>query len=83
MAEEKNNTQGKTLRGTIVSLKSMDTATVAVTRYVEHPKYKKFLKKTKKYQVHAPGTEKQVGDVVTIRETKPISKTKHFILVEQ
>ena len=83
MASQENNNTGKTLRGTLVGLKSTDTATVAVTRYVQHPKYKKFLKKTKKYQVHAPGTEKEIGDMVTIQETKPISKTKHFVLVEK
>lgn len=55
-----------------------DTVTVAVERYVQHPKYKKFMRRTKKYLVHNPGNTVQEGDTVTIREVKPISKRKHF-----
>ena len=58
-----------------------DTATVLVERYVKHPKYKKYLRKSKKYLVHDPGNTSQVGEKVEIRETRPISKRKHFILV--
>lgn len=55
-----------------------DTVTVAVERYVQHPKYKKFIRRTKKFLAHNPGNTVKEGDVVTIREVKPISKRKHF-----
>ncbi len=59
-----------------------DTVTVSVERYVKHPVYKKFQRLSKKYLVHNPGNTAQVGDRVTIRETKPMSKLKRFVLVE-
>jgi small subunit ribosomal protein S17 len=58
-----------------------DTCTVAVERYVKHPKYKKFLRRTKKYLVHDQGNTAKVGDVVDIKEVRPISKRKSFALV--
>lgn len=58
-----------------------DTATVEVERYVKHPKYKKYMRRAKKYLVHDPGNTAQVGQKVEIRETRPISKRKHFILI--
>lgn len=72
---------GRTFRGTVVSLKMQDTATVAVERYVQHPKYKKFIRRTKKYLVHNPGNTVSEGDIVTLAEVKPISKRKHFEIV--
>lgn len=73
--------KGRTFRGTVVSVKMQDTATVAVERYVQHPKYKKFIRRTKKYLVHNPGNTEKEGDVITIRETRPLSKRKHFEIV--
>ena len=58
-----------------------DTVTVAVTRYVKHPKYKKYYKKSKKYKAHDEGNTFHVGDSVSIVECKPISKDKHFTVV--
>lgn len=72
---------GRTFRGTVVSAKMKDTVTVLVERYVQHPKYKKFMRRTKKYLAHNPGNTVAEGDAVTIAETKPISKRKHFIIV--
>ena len=72
---------GRTFRGTVVTALLQDTVTVAVERYVKHPKYKKFIRRTKKYLAHAPeGTAKE-GDTVTIAESRPISKRKHFTIV--
>ncbi len=79
-AQQKTGT-GRTFRGTVVAAKMKDTATVAVERYVRHPKYKKFIRRTKKYLVHDAGNTAQVGEKVAIRETRPISKRKHFTLV--
>lgn len=75
---ETTTTQKKTLRGTVVSDKMKDTVVVAVSRYTKHPKYKKYMKRTKKYHVHNPGNTAKVGEMVTIRACRPISKTKSF-----
>jgi small subunit ribosomal protein S17 len=66
--------------GVVVKTAMKDTATVEVSRYVKHPKYKKFQTKTKKYLVHDPGNTAQVGDKVTIVACRPISKLKSFKL---
>lgn len=72
------STKGRTLRGTVVASKMQDTCTVAVERYVKHPKYKKYIRLTKKYLVHDAGNSAPVGAKVEIIETRPISKRKHF-----
>lgn len=71
----------RVLRGTVVSTKMQDTIAVSVERYVKHPKYKKFQKRTKKYLVHDKGNTAGMGDHVEIRETRPLSKRKHFELI--
>ncbi len=71
----------KTLRGTVVSDKMQNTAVVAVNRYVKHPKYKKYMKITKKYHAHNPANKAKMGEIVTIRSCRPLSKTKHFEIV--
>ncbi len=81
MSTEQKTTKGRVLRGTVVASKMTDTITVAVERYVKHPKYKKFMRRTKKFLVHDKGNTAKVGDVVDIKETRPISKRKSFELV--
>ncbi len=71
----------RTLRGTVVSTKMKDTITVAVERFVKHPKYKKYQRRTKKFLVHDAGNTAKEGQLVDIRETRPISKHKHFELI--
>ena len=78
---EVNN--GRVLKGTVVSTKMQDTITVAVERYVKHTKYKKYMRRTKKFLVHDAGNTAKEGEVVEIRETRPISKRKHFELVRK
>jgi small subunit ribosomal protein S17 len=75
------NKTGKTFEGTVVKAAMKDTVTVSVERYVKHPKYQKYMRLSKKFLVHNPGNTVAVGDKVTIRETRPISKRKHFIIV--
>ena len=70
----------KSFSGTVVSNKMKDTIVVAVSRYTKHPKYKKFIKSTKKFMAHDEGNTKEIGDKVSIEETRPISKNKKFIL---
>lgn len=75
--------QRKTLQGVVVSDKMKDTVVVRVTRYVKHPKYKKFMKLSKRFKAHNPGNTVKVGETVSIRSCRPISKTKSFEVVTQ
>ena len=78
---EKKMIKGKVLSGTVVSTKMKDTVVVLVERYQKHPKYGKFVKSRKKYKAHDLGNTKAMGEKVDIRETRPISKDKHFVVV--
>lgn len=71
-----------TLEGRVVSDKMQKTITVAVERQVKHPLYGKYLRKTTKLHVHDENNEARIGDVVLIRETRPLAKTKAWALVE-
>lgn len=67
----------------IVTSSAMDkTVTVSVERTVQHRLYKKGIKQTKKFKAHDEKNECQVGDLVRIHETRPLSKTKRWRLVE-
>ena len=68
------------LKGKVVKNKNEKTIIVDVESTYMHKKYKKYLKKNKKYAVHDENNAGQVGDVVQIIESKPISKTKRFVL---
>ena len=81
MATE-TKTGGRVLRGTVVKTAMQDTCTVAVERYEKHPKYKKYMRLTKKYLVHDAGNTANVGDKVEIKECVPVSKRKRFALVK-
>ena len=81
MSTPNTTSNGRVLRGKVVSSKMTDTITVAVERYVKHPKYKKYLRRTKKFLVHDAGNTAKIGQVVEIKEVNPISKRKSFALV--
>lgn len=66
----------------VTSNKMQKTITVAVERKVKHPIYGKFVKKTTKFHAHDEKDECTVGDVVRIMETRPLSKTKRWRLIE-
>jgi small subunit ribosomal protein S17 len=72
----------KTRIGVVSSNKMEKTITVAVERKVKHPIYGKFVKKTTKFHAHDEKNECTIGDVVRIMETRPLSKTKRWRLVE-
>ncbi|MEY3186994.1 MAG: hypothetical protein RL675_818 [Bacteroidota bacterium] len=72
----------KTKTGVVSSDKMEKTITVAVERKVKHPIYGKFVKKTTKFHAHDEKNEAKPGDVVRIMETRPLSKTKRWRLVE-
>jgi small subunit ribosomal protein S17 len=79
MAERKIR---KTKTGVVHSDKMSKTITVAVERKEKHPIYGKFVKKTTKFHAHDEKQEAKPGDVVKIMETRPMSKTKRWRLVE-
>ncbi|MFM2339908.1 MAG: hypothetical protein RLZZ360_544 [Candidatus Parcubacteria bacterium] len=81
MTTDSTTQNGRVLKGTVVSTKMKDTITVAVERYVMHPKYKKFMRRTKKFLVHDAGNTAKEGAIVEIRETRPMSKRKRFTLL--
>ena len=84
MADETSEKkEGKTFQGVVVKAAMKDTATVSVERFVMHPKYKKYMRRSKKVLVHDVGNTAQVGENVVIRETRPVSKRKHFVLVSR
>ena len=64
------------LIGTVTSNKTDKTVTVLVERKVKHPLYGKIIRRSKKYHAHDEANEYELGDIVRIEETKPISKTK-------
>ncbi|HLS70277.1 MAG TPA: 30S ribosomal protein S17 [Chitinophagaceae bacterium] len=72
----------KTRIGLVTSDKMDKTITVAVERKVRHPLYGKFLKKTSKFHAHDENNECGIGDTVKIMETRPLSKSKRWRLVE-
>ena len=72
----------KTKTGVVSSDKMEKTITVAVERKVKHPIYGKFVIKTTKFHAHDEKNEAKPGDVVRIMETRPLSKTKRWRLVE-
>ncbi len=73
----------KKLTGKVVSDKMDKTVTVLVSRYVKHPKYKKYLKTSEKYKAHDAAKEFKIGDTVIIEECAPISKDKRFKVIKK
>jgi len=68
--------------GRVVSNKMQKSITVAVDRKVKHPMYGKFMHRTQKFMAHDEKNECQIGDTVRIMETRPLSKSKRWRLVE-
>jgi small subunit ribosomal protein S17 len=71
------------LIGTVVSDKTDKTVTVKVERKVKHPLYGKIIRRSKKYHAHDEGNEFKAGDTVRIEETRPISKTKTWKVLDR
>lgn len=81
MEEVKRNLR-KQRTGIVTSNKMDKTISVSVERQVKHPVYGKFIKTTKKFLAHDENAECNIGDVVRIMETRPLSKRKRWRLVE-
>lgn len=75
-------TNTRTLQGRVISDKMDKSITVAIERFVKHPIYGKFMKRTTKLHVHDENNQAKDGDKVSVRECRPISKTKSWMLVE-
>ncbi|OGK17923.1 30S ribosomal protein S17 [Candidatus Roizmanbacteria bacterium RIFCSPLOWO2_12_FULL_40_12] len=71
----------KILTGQVISTKMQKTLVVLVERKLRHPQYRKVITRRKKYKAHYENEGVAVGDIVQIKETRPISKDKHFMLV--
>jgi len=78
--EERNSRKERI--GKVVSNKMQKSITIAVDRKVKHPIYGKFMKKTTKLMAHDEKNEAGIGDTVRIMETRPLSKSKRWRLVE-
>jgi small subunit ribosomal protein S17 len=71
------------MRGVVVSDKMTKTVVVEITRLRKHSKYKKFYRVTRRFKAHDPMDQYHTGDTVVIRETRPLSKEKRWIVVER
>ncbi len=78
-----NEQKGRKIIGTVVSDKMQETAVVKVGSLLKHKVYGKFLSKSKKYKAHNPENKYTIGDKVEIMETKPMSKTKSFLITKK
>jgi len=72
----------RVLQGTVVSNKNEKTVVVRVERRFTHPLLKKTVRRSKRYQAHDESSAHKVGDTVLIQESRPISKTKKWVVVE-
>jgi small subunit ribosomal protein S17 len=77
-----NANQLRTVEGRVVSNKMNKTVTVLVERQVKHALYGKYIKRSTKLHAHDESNQCRLGDLVTIRETRPLAKTKAWTLVE-
>ncbi len=82
--DSEGNGRGRKIEvvGQVVSNKMQKTIAVLTYRQIRHAKYGKYMKRTSVFKAHDEKNEAKVGDMVRIRETRPLSKTKRFILVE-
>jgi len=77
-----NRGQPKTVTGVVTSDRMNKTITVEAERRVMHPRFRKYIRAFTRYKVHDERNEARVGDKVRIMEARPLSKTKHWRLVE-
>ena len=78
---ENKNTNPRILQGVVVSDKMTKTIVVKVSSLKKHPKYKKYFKVSQKYKAHDEENQYHTGDHVLIKETRPMSKEKRWIVI--
>jgi len=77
-----NTPLARTMMGTVISNKMQDSIVVMIERRVKHPRYGKYIKRSTKVHAHDADNQCQVGDLVIIKECRPLSKLKSWTLVE-
>ncbi|MCH9643318.1 MAG: 30S ribosomal protein S17 [Gammaproteobacteria bacterium] len=77
-----NQSTARTLTGTVVSDKMNKGIVVLVERKVKHPRYRKYIKRSTKVHAHDEENTSRIGDLVMIKECRPLSKTKSWTLVD-
>ena len=80
--QKNKENKGNVLKGVVVGDKMEKTVVVSVSRFIKHPLYGKFYKVNKKYKAHDENNKYKIGDKVEIVETRPISKDKHFSVID-
>jgi small subunit ribosomal protein S17 len=83
MKEVTQKTKGRQIIGKVVSTGGTKTVIITVDHFVQHPLYKKAMRRTRRFAAHNEALSLAVGDRVKIVEVKPISRTKRFITVEK
>lgn len=83
MSTESQSSGGRVLVGRVVSDKMDKTVVVEVQRRVLHPKYRKYVNRRKTYKAHDEENTYKVDDIVVIKESRPLSRTKRWVVVEQ
>ena len=81
MTEMQKTTGRRSLVGRVVSDKMDKTVTVEVTRRVKHPQFRKYMNRSKRFKAHDENNEFKVDDLVEIRESRPLSKTKRWTVI--
>jgi small subunit ribosomal protein S17 len=84
MSDDVNNESGgRVLEGRVISARMNKTITVEVTRLVKHSRYRKYISRSKNYKAHDEDNTCSIGDTVVIRECRPLSNTKRWLVVER
>lgn len=82
LIKEKSAKNIRTLSGIVISDKMLGSAIVSVERHVKHPIYGKYMRRATKFHIHDPENQCKQGDTVSIKEFRPVSKTKSWVLVD-
>lgn len=83
VVKEMTDKKVKTLSARVISNKMNKSATVLVERQVKHPVNGKFIKRSSKFHIHDENNSCEIGQIVMIKQSKPISKTKSWVLVDE
>jgi small subunit ribosomal protein S17 len=83
MSAENNNSGRRTLVGRVVSDKMDKTISVEVVRRVKHPRYHKYINRRNVFKAHDEENACQVEDTVVIQESRPLSRTKRWVVIER
>lgn len=81
MSEQAKTTSRRVLRGTVVSDKMDKTVTVQVTRVVKDSRVRKYVRRRKTYKAHDESNQYKVGDLVSIEESRPLSRMKRWVVL--